>query len=244
MQRRFSRTCLALSGACVLLVSGCGGGGGGGGSGYFPTGTSPTILSGVAATGAPFAHAAITVTDQSGATVCATTTDNNGAYACTLAGTTQAPLAIRAVRDDQTLYGASATASGIANVTSLTTVIVARLSPDGNPARLAGAIQAVPATVTADTLRAQVAALNSALQPLLGALGEGTIDPIAGVFAANGTGQDKVLDAIVVSVRPDGTAANVEITVKTLPAAADSAPVSIVFRSSDAAIPAFPATLR
>ncbi|MEJ8845468.1 carboxypeptidase regulatory-like domain-containing protein [Variovorax rhizosphaerae] len=252
MNKRFSRTCLAVSGALVLAISGCGGGGGGS---YFPIGTvgttpapttttpTATTLSGVAATGAPFAHAALTVTDQAGTKVCDTTTDEKGAYACTLAGTTRAPLAIRAVRDDQTLYGTSATASGVANVSSLTTVIVARLSPEGNPASLAGAIKTTPATVTADTLNAQVAALASALQPLLGALGETTIDPIAGAFSANGTGQDKVLDALVVSVRPDGSAANVEITVKTLPTAADSAPVSIVFRSSDAAIPALPATL-
>ncbi|RZL65229.1 MAG: carboxypeptidase regulatory-like domain-containing protein [Variovorax sp.] len=197
----------------------------------------------MAATGAPFAKAAITVTDRTGATVCATETDDKGAYNCVLPAGTQAPLVIRAAREEQVFYSTTASAAdGTANVTPLTTIIVSKLSPNGDPSALAGAIQTAPDTVTATTLDTQVRALVAALQPLLTALGT-TIDPITGVFAADGTGADKVLDAISVSVRPDGTAANIEITVKTLPTAADSEPLSIVFRSDDATIEPLPATL-
>ncbi|MES2532168.1 MAG: carboxypeptidase regulatory-like domain-containing protein [Pseudomonadota bacterium] len=245
----------------LLLLAACGGGGGGSDAGTgAPIATAPapdsgtgpvsdpapttpllSTLSGVAATGAAFAGAAVTVTDRTGATVCTTQTDAAGAYACLLPANSQAPLVIKAVRDEQIFYSITASsASGTANVTPLTTIIVSQLSPDGNPASLAGAIVTQPDIVTADTIKAQVAELVAALQPLLSALGQ-TIDPIAGVFIADGTGQDRVLDAISVSVRPDGSAANIEITVKAVPASGNSEPLSITFRTTDTTpIPTLP----
>lgn len=239
----------------LALLAACGGGGGGGG-GFFPMTASPSTttpatpttpateahLSGVAATGAPFAGATITVVDQTGATVCTTQTDSAGAYACTLPAGTKAPLVIKATRDDQTFYSTTASAAGgIANVTPLTTIIVAELSPDGNPASLAGAIQTNADAVTSDTIKTQVDKLVAAITPLLSALGQSAIDPIAGSFAADGTGQDKVLDSISVSVQPDGTAANIEITVKATPAADGSAPLSISYSTASDTPPTLPA---
>jgi hypothetical protein len=239
---------LALLGAC----GGGGGGGGGGGFGFMPTSSTSTssgggdqpastTLSGTVATGAAFAGAALTVFDQTGAKVCEVTTTAEGTYSCSLPAGTKAPLVIQAVRDDLTLYSTTAsTATGTTNVTPLTTIIVAQLSPNGDPSQLAAAIQADAGAVTAGSIGDQVARLVAALQPLLTALNL-SIDPMSGEFAANGTGQDRVLDAINVSVRPDGTAANIEITVKALPAGDDSPPVSIVFRSGDAVIATLPA---
>jgi hypothetical protein len=244
--------------ALVLSLAACGGGGGsGGGSSTAAGGTSGTSgtsgtggesppplakLSGVAATGAAFSGAAITVVDQTGTTVCTTQTDSAGAYACTLPASTKAPLVIKATRDDQTFYSTTASAAdGTANVTPLTTIIVAELSPDGNPASLAGAIQTNPGAVTADTIKKQTDELVAAITPLLSALGQAAIDPISGIFAADGTGQDKVLDSISVSVLPDGTAANIEITVKAAPAADGSAPLSISYSTSSTTTPVLPA---
>ncbi|MDQ0027974.1 hypothetical protein J2X90_005810 [Variovorax paradoxus] len=238
---------LALLGAC----GGGGGGGGGGGFGFMPTASTSTssgggdqpastTLSGTVATGAAFAGAALTVFDQTGAKVCEVTTTAEGTYSCSLPAGTKAPLVIQAVRDDLTLYSTTAsTATGTTNVTPLTTIIVAQLSPNGDPSQLAAAIQADAGAVTAGSIGDQVAKLVAALQPLLTALNL-SIDPMSGEFTANGTGQDRVLDAINVSVRPDGTAANIEITVKALPAGDDSPPVSIVFRSGDAVIATLP----
>lgn len=93
-----------------------------------------TTLSGVVATGAPFAGAQITVIDASDTTACTTQTDTSGAYTCSLPAATQAPLVIRALRDDQVLYSAAVQSSGVANVTPLTNILVTRLSPAGNPA--------------------------------------------------------------------------------------------------------------
>ncbi|MGJ7488970.1 carboxypeptidase regulatory-like domain-containing protein [Variovorax sp. ZT4R33] len=247
-----TRTRAGLAAALLLSLAACGGGGDGGsagtgtGTGTTPPTTTPPVatqasLSGVAATGAAFAGAAIIVTDQTGATVCTTVTDDKGAYGCTLPLGTKAPLVIKASRDELSLYSTTASAgSGTANVTPLTTIVVSQLSPDGNPASLAGAITTKPETVTVTAIQAQVSELITALQPLLTALNL-TVDPMAGSFIADGTGQDKLLDAISVSVRPDGTAANIEITVKAQPASADAAPLSIAFRSDATSVPTLPA---
>ncbi len=236
------RLTMACAGA-LALVAACGGGGDSA-SPAAPAQPMATTLTGTAATGAALAGAALRVTDQTGATVCDTTTDLLGTFQCTLPAGTPRPLVLRAAKDETVLYGVSATTGDVrANVTPLTTIIAAKLAPDGNPATLATTVTTAPQTVTADTLKAQSDALLAALQPLLTALGITTVDPLAGVLVADGTGQDKVLDAIAVTVRPDGTASNIEITVKTVPTTANPDPVSIQFRSSAAAVPALPASV-
>ena len=255
--RTHPKTRIALSTALLLSLAACGGGGGGGG--FLPTSgtgtstgtgtaggdTGTTVaakLSGVAATGAAFAGAKVTVVDQRGVTVCSTETDAKGAYECTLPAGTKAPLVVTATRDDLTLYSTTASATGgNVNVTPLTTIIVSRLAPNGDPASLAGAIATQPDTVTDATVKQQVAELVAALKPLLTLLGD-AVDPISGAFTADGSGHDRLLDSIAVSVRPDGTAANIEITVKSVPTTEDAVPVSITFRS-DATLPALPASV-
>lgn len=235
-----------LAMAVLLVMAGCGGGGGGAGGFPWPTGGSTgeppapapnpstgTTLSGVAATGAAFAGAQITVTDASGTMVCSAQTDTGGAYTCPLPATAKAPLVIRALRDDQVLYSAAVQSSGIANVTPLTNIVVTRLSPAGNPAQLAGVLSSRPEIITADSISQQVAQLKAALQPVLDSLGLAIGHPLFDALVADGTGQDRLLDVLSVSVRPEGGAANIEITVKT----ADGTPVSVQFRSSDGSIP-------
>ncbi|WP_157634440.1 carboxypeptidase regulatory-like domain-containing protein [Variovorax sp. Root318D1] len=245
----------SLAALCVV-ISACGGGGGGSAGTGIPVspgsassaGSSspepaPLALSGTAATGTAFSGATVTVQDQTGASVCTTQTDGQGLYSCTLPSTVKAPLTITAQREEQFLYGTTATAGGTANITPLTTVIVSQLSPDGHPSKLAAAVQANAEAVTDARLQQRSAALTEALKPLLVALGQENLDPIAGRFSADGTGHDKVLDAISVSVRPDGNAANIEITVKRQSPATDDAPVSIIFRSSDASVPTLPPSI-
>lgn len=249
----------SIATALLASLAACGGGGGGSSGFFLPTATgstapaagaapaagSPVVtgstdtsvtlakLDGVVATGAAFAGATVTVTDQTGATVCTTPTNADGTFSCTLPATTRAPLVLRATRDDQSLYSTTASAaSGITNVTPLTTIVVAQLSPDGNPANLAGAIQTQPDLVTATTIKTQVTELVAALKPLLDALGQGALDVMSGAFTADGTGADKVLDSISVSVLPNGTSANIEVTVKTVPTTEGAAPVSISFNTN------------
>lgn len=238
-------------GAAVLAFAGCGGGGNSGG--YFPpptastpppvptTGPAPApapvsqSLTGTAATGAAFAGAQLVAIDKTGTTVCDTTVNAQGTYACDLPSTAQAPIVIRAIRDGQALYSVTATGNGKVNVTPLTTIIVSRLAPQGDPSLFADAVKADVGLADAAKIKAQSDAVLALLRPLLDALGD-TVDPLTGAFTADGTGHDRVLDSIAVSVRPDGTAANIEITVRTRPVGAtEGAPVAISFRSSDAA---------
>ena len=244
-----SRIPHALSLATLLILGACGGGGGGsGGGGFgFPVGTgdnggtppaasSPGTLSGTVATGAAFVNAVLTVFDQTGAKVCEVTVPAEGSYSCVLPAGTKAPLVIQAVRDDLTLYSTTAsTATGTTNVTPLTTIVVAQLAPNGDPSKLAAAVQADAGAVTAGAISDKAAQLVAALKPLLDALNL-SIDPMSGEFLANGTGQDRVLDTVNVSVRPDGAAANIEITVKGQPTDDAAKPVSLVFRTDDTSI--------
>jgi len=228
-------------GAAVLAFAGCGGGGNNGGSFLPPAATTPPpapaagpapapvsqSLTGTAATGAPFAGAQLTVVDKTGATVCDTTVNTQGAYVCELPATAQAPIVIRAIRDGQALYSVSATGSGTVNVTPLTSIIVSRLAPQGDPSLFADAVKADVGLADAAKIQAQSEAVLTLLRPLLDALGD-TVDPLTGAFSADGSGHDRVLDSIAVSIRPDGTAANIEITVRTRQSGVtDSAPVAI-----------------
>lgn len=241
MARLVSSTAICLASTALMALAGCGGGGSDDAPTPAPT-PSKIVLNGIAATGAPFAGAALTVVDPTGATVCTTTTDAQGSYACEMPAGTSPPLVVTASRGDQTFYGISATGSGRANVTPLTTVIASRLSPDGNPANLASAIRTQPATASASAIAGQEAQLVTMLQPLLAAVGD-TVSPLTGTFVADGSGHDRVLDSLAVSVRPDGAAANIEIIVKTVPSGGVVAPVSIRFRSNDAAPAPLPATV-
>ena len=254
---------LLVTGVTALTMAGCGGGGNNNGS-FFPIVAAPapaaatapappaagtpapaqavaTTMTGVVATSAAFAGAKLTAVDSTGATVCSVTVSATGTYVCELAATVKPPLVISALRDDVALYSVTGgTTGGIVNVTPITTIIASRLAPKGDPAQLAAGLVADPTSIDAAKIQAQVAQVLLLLKPLLDALGD-TVNPISGSFSANGTGHDRVLDTILVSVRPDGTAANIEVTVRTIPAGASTAPIAISFRSSDASPPALPA---
>jgi hypothetical protein len=195
-----------------------------------------------AATGAPLSGATIRVIDATGATLCEATADAAGAYTCTLGSTPKAPLVVQAVRDEVTLLSALGEAvSGTVNVTPITHLIVATLAADGDPQALMTQLAAGQAPFTAAALDTAVARVTDSLKPLTDRLGA-TIDPIRDTFAADGSGYDKVLDALQVSIRPEGGTSNVEITVKTVPGSEDAAPVAISFQANATTIPAIPST--
>ena len=236
-----------------LLLSACGGGGGGGvgaGDPQQPAVVPPVVVplavvvSGVVATGAPMAAASVKVSDRLGAEVCSTNTDNAGAYSCTLAAGVQGPLAVVARLDETVLVSTTPSAlTGTVNVTPLTTLIAARLTPGGNPTALGEAIRLDPAVASAVNVQARVDEVKAWLAPLLAATGD-TLNPISGQFTADGTGHDKVLDMLQVSIRPEINASNIEITVKARPASDSAAPLSLSFKSSDLAPAALTGEIR
>lgn len=241
----------SIAGAVALAIAGCGGGGGNGVPVFPPApapaptpapapAPAPTSISGVAASGSAFSGAAITVVDKLGATVCSTTTDTQGNYNCDLPATTVPPLVVTAQRAAEALYSISANpAGGRVNVTPITTIVVSKLAPNGDPAQLAAGIGSGATLVDEVAVSRRVAEVLAILKPLLDALGD-SVDPITGTFSANGTGHDRVLDSINVTVRPDGTAANIEITLQTIPTAGDPQPIAVNFRSTDPTVAPLP----
>jgi len=236
---------LALSVAALstVLVA-CGGGGGGGGS------ATSFVVSGTAATGAAFTDATITVVDSRGITVgTSSTVGADGTYSITLASGSVAPFILTASRTSadgsvESLVSVVPTAAGTAataNITPVTTLIASRLSTSGDPLKLAAEVAAGSATVNASTLATKVAEVQATLATLLSATGETGTDPLTGSFAANGTGYDRLLDSIKVSIIPaSSTTTSIEVAVKQQQAEG-VAPVAIQFTSSAITIPVIPA---
>lgn len=208
MRHALHRIAVAWAAAAVLLA-GCGGGGGGEAP---PPAASEVTLSGIAATGKPFVGARVVVYDRNGNALNSTpfVVEADGAWRVTISAAAAAPLVVEAVGEDQTLVSTFAeTRTTTLNITPLTNLIAARLAADGNPLSL----RADTSRVTPTALAARVEEVKAILQPLLGVIGD-TVDPLTGTFAANGTGHDKVLDSVDVSIRPTGTLSNIEITVR------------------------------
>lgn len=233
----------------ALLLAGCGGGGGGaassaGGPSASAAAPAPVVFDGVVATGAAMVGAAVKVHDAAGNESCITTTDTQGAYSCTVAPSSRAPFTVVARLGDKALFSSAATAtSGTVNVTPLTTLIVSRLSPSGNPEKIIDEIKADPAVVTPATINTRVAEVLAMLAPLTTAVGD-SVNPISGRFSANGKGHDKVLDLLQINIRPEAGGTNVQITIKVKPASDSAPPVEISFRSGDATPAAPTLTIR
>ena len=198
---------LVLGGLSLAVLVACGGGGSGGsGVKDESNGTgAPVSLSITAAKGLAMVGATVTVTDANGATsTCTDTTDKDGKLSCTLPANFTAPFVIVAQLDDEKQYSVvPAGASNSVNVTPLTTVVVAGLSPSGDPAQFASEVKADKTKASADAVKTQVGQLNTHLRAVIDATvgKDSQLDPMAGELKANtGTGQDKLLDTVKVSV--------------------------------------------
>ena len=200
---------LVLGGLSLAVLVACGGGGSGGGGGGVKdesNGTStPVTLSITAAKGLAMVGATVTVTDANGTpSTCSDTTDKDGKLSCTLPANFTAPFVIVAQLDDEQQYSVvPAGASNSVNVTPLTTVVVAGLSPSGDPAQFASEVVVDKTKASADAVKTQVEQLNTHLREVIDATvgKDSQLDPMAGELQANtGTGQDKLLDTVKVSV--------------------------------------------
>jgi hypothetical protein len=226
--------CALVGAGLAAALSGCGGGGGGDN----PAQPVAVTLSGVAAEGAPMEQAAIRLVDATGTEVAKATADANGKYTLTVPLTAKAPFVMSAAKDDLVYYSPVAEAkTGTVNVTKLTNLIAAQLSPTGDPSALATQVAGGAASISATHLKEVVSAIEQALQPLLQNVGD-TIDPISGTFDANGSGHDKVLMALDIAISPAGGSANITVTVKAVVADGDQAPaISFVSGSTPPSLP-------
>ncbi len=179
------------------------------------TTTSTITVSGVAATGAPMSGAAIEMLDARGTQVCNVTALIDGSYACEVALTAQSPLVISASKNGVIHYAPVAELrTGTTNVTQLTSLIAAQLSPTGMPSALAAQIKDNSNLISTAKLTQAVEELRTALRPLLNQVAV-DIDPLNGVFKADGSGHDKVLLSLDVLIKPTETQSNIIVTLKT-----------------------------
>lgn len=202
--------------AGLLLVGGlaaCGGGGSGGSD--TADVASPFTLSGTAATGAAFAGATVTLTDGSGNRFPAGITGADGNYTITVPASAKPPFIVQAVRDDKTLVSVFASAkNSTLNITPLTNLIASRLSVSGDPLKLAEEVKANPALFDAAKLDAKVTEVVALVKPVMDAVGD-TTNPLTGTLVADGTGHDRVLDSLAISITPSSaTSVNIEVSVK------------------------------
>ena len=206
-----------------------------------PAVQTKATIQGVAAMGAPMAGASISVVDATGAEVCKATAGQDGAYTCTLTVDAKSPLVVSATNGDVTYYAPLVESkSGTVNLTKLTTLLAAQLSPTGEPSSLAAQIRDGSAKVTAAALKQKTDDLHIALLPLLTNAGN-DIDPISGKFSADGTGHDKALMALDVLIKPTNGKSNINVTVKTEFTIGTELP-AITFVSGDKP-PALPASV-
>jgi hypothetical protein len=184
----------AVTLAVGAMVTACGGGGGGGGGG----GDQAITLSGTAATGAPMAGAKVVVKDSTGTAVenctATCTVGSDGNFSVPLQPSAKGPFVLLVTQDEgdepQVSMIDTATSARV-NVTPITTMIAARLAPNGNPAELKSADLNKEKITTATT------EIKTMLKPLLEAAGvPNADDPLSQEFVANSTGVDKALDML------------------------------------------------
>lgn len=239
MKTVLKRYALALAGAGLMTLQGCGGGS--------TSAPAAVTVSGLAASGAAFAGATITVKDSSGATVGTSgTVGADGLYTVTLSSGAKAPFVLIATRTS--LDGASESLVSVvpavtgnaatANITPVTHLIASRLTTSGDPLKLAAEVASSAATVNATTVSAKVLEVQAILAPVLTATNTGSTDPLTGTFAVNGSGYDRLLDSIKVTIIPSGaSSANIEVGVKQQDATEGAAPTVVQFASSTATPP-------
>ena len=244
MKLKLTRVGAAVACAGLLTIYGCGGGGGGSGGSTFTNGS--VTLSGLAATGLAFAGGIITVTDATGATVgTSSAVGADGSFSITLAGGAVAPFVLTATRSNADGTSESlvsvATAGGSVNISPVTNLIAARLSSSGDPLKLATELASGASTVNASTVSAKVTEVATILAPILAATGTSGTDPFTGTFATDGTGYDRLLDSIKVTITPaSSTSTNIEVGLKVNQGSDSAAPLVTQFSSSAATPPALP----
>jgi hypothetical protein len=235
LRSRTPRLRAQMAVAAGLVLAACGGSGGSDGGA-----TGSAVVSGVAATGAPMEGAVVRVIDASGRAVAlSAVVGSDGRYEVRIPAGARAPKLFHADLDDGEDHFAvadeAAILGGTVNITPLTSLIAARLSPTGMPQDLVLQFlgQSVVATPlpTPARISAQTQAVLQLIAPLRQALDD-SLDPLTGRFAVGGVGHDKLLDSLAVTFTPrSDTVANIEVALRTR-RAADAPLPAVVFASN------------
>ena len=181
-------------------------------------GDSPFVISGTAAVGASLANASLQIYGADGAALLSTPTSINtdGSYSAAIPSSAKFPSVLEVDTGSDKYYSVMADkTSATINVTQLTNLVSARLSPTGNPLTLVSEVAAGTAKITPNIVATVSADVTTSIAPLLTALSvPKDINPITTSFVANGQGLDRVLDSLDIKIEPKGTTAKAEITLK------------------------------
>jgi hypothetical protein len=198
----FKRSALAIAGAGLLALYGCGGGGGDGVASAPPV-VQTLMVSGTAAAGLPLVGT-VTVKDSKGVTR-STPIAANGAYSIDVTDLT-APFLFRAAGTvggrTYVIHSAASAAdtNGTINITPLTDLIVANIAGQLAETYFNGGNFSA---LTKSDLDAETASLKAKLLPVLTAMGvDSSIDLLRTAFTPLSSALDKALDVISVSVDP------------------------------------------
>lgn len=229
---------LSVLAASLTLIS-CGGGGGG---------TQQSLaVTGVAATGAPMANATLQIYGKDGLAILDTpaTIASDGTYSVTIPASAVGPFVFEVDNGTEKLYSVLPDKSGnVVNVTPLTNLIAAKLSPTGNPSTLASELASSTATISATSTSDATTIMMTALQPLVTALGlSASVNPLTSAFSADGTGLDRMLDSLDVKIEPKGSESQIEITMKqTVDEDQDLPKISFIHNDIPSALPTVDST--
>ncbi|MDH5204140.1 MAG: Ig-like domain-containing protein [Hylemonella sp.] len=241
MRYRHSHPALFIASSVLSLTLGCGGGSSSGANAPVPV-----TLSGIVATGAAFSNSTVTVHDRTGTAVGTNVkVGNDGQYSVTLPSDAKAPFVLTATRT--TADGATDSLVSVvpatngdaatANITPVTHLMASRLSLSGNPLKLAGEVATGAATVDVSAVAVRKAEAHAIIEPVLTATGSSSVDPLTATFVTDGSGYDRLLDSLRITVTPAGeTHSNIEVAIKQRQAEAN-APVVVQFTSNTATAP-------
>lgn len=198
---------------CVLACLSACGGGGGSSSSTSTTAPSSSTLAGVAATGAPFDGAIVTVTDSTGATLGTTTTNPDGSYEIKFDPSKFTPPFVATVTGNigsgteslvSVIPGGSLTAENVitANITPITNAIASRISSTGNPLSLADNIATEKTNISSANVVRTENSFRTLLESHLTSVGlSPSFNLINSTFTAS---FDKLLDNIKLDTSPTG----------------------------------------
>jgi hypothetical protein len=193
---------LSLSVSLIAaILAGCGGGGGGGSS------SAASVLSGVAAVGAPIVNGDIQLVCATGASLSGVKTGSMGGWQVTLSGRTL-PCAAQVSGGtingsvNTTSYHSVATSAGTVNITPLTDLLVANLAGTANPSTWftgLGVNSSALTTVTKAQVDTAITNLNAAFPTL--PIYTVTNNPVTSSFTpVAGNGHDDMLSALRTSM--------------------------------------------
>ncbi len=183
----------------TLPLIACGGSGGGGNSSSStPSDTTKTVslVSGVAATGAPMSGN-VYLKDSDGTDLGPVTIDTDGSFKFDVTGLTP-PFFLYAEDNAGNIYYSVAMGPGTANINPLTDLAVAAAAGVGDPAKVYDDPDGHP--FTQDDLDSAIVEILNVLKDMIAKCGADGVNFLTNMFAANHKGMDKVLDKIEVDI--------------------------------------------